>query len=101
MAMSSIPQIGTSFNPSFKPIMEEPRQAISVLSVEPGEGDLLGTVDIKIGGLILRQLKVRRGRGESIFLNLPSVKNKETGQRHVLYEITSPFLEEAARKEIL
>lgn len=76
-----------------------PYRAITVTGVQPGEGDTIATFNVKVGSVIVRKVTLRRGRGNSTYVNYPATKD-EYGRWVHLVEIVSPALEAAVRAEI-
>lgn len=76
-----------------------PYKSITASNVQPGQGDVIATLDLKVGSILIRRVSVRRGRGDATFVNYPSRKNKH-GKWLPLVEILSPALETAVREEI-
>jgi hypothetical protein len=78
---------------------DTPYKSIQVTEIQPGQDDTVATFTVKIGSVLVRRVSLRRGRGDSIFVNWPSFKN-EHGRWVHLVEIVSPSLEAAVREEI-
>lgn len=76
-----------------------PYRSIVVSNVKMGEGDVIATMDVKIGSVIVRNVSLRRGRGNSTHVNYPAFKNEDGRWVH-LVEIVSPALESAVNAEI-
>jgi hypothetical protein len=66
-------------------------QAIAVTNLQPGSGSVIARCDLKLGGIFVRNVTLRRGRNNSTFLNFPSYRNKEGKWIH-LVELVSPAL---------
>ena len=78
---------------------EEKYRSIAALNVAPGIGDLICTLDLKIGGLTIRQICVRRGRKDVVYVNFPRAR---IGDKWVdVIEVTSTSLLAACRQVAL
>lgn len=75
-----------------------PQKAIQVSNIRPGVGDDIAICSVKIGGLFIRSVIVRRGRGGHTYVNFPSVRQGDGWVK--LVEITSPQLLAAVEQEI-
>lgn len=82
-------------------VLSDPRSTVRVLSSVKGEGPLIATVDVKVGGLLIRRVKVRRGRNNFTYVDFPSVRDNETGKWIHYIEFSSKALEEFVRANIL
>ena len=74
-------------------------QSIAATNIQPGEGDIIATCDLKVGGLLIHHVRVRRGRNGSAFVNLPSIRMN--GHWIDAVEITSVPLRDACRQVVL
>lgn len=77
-----------------------PYRAIIVTNIQPGNDDEIASFDVKIGGVLVRRVSLRKGRNDSTYVNFPSHKNEHGRWVHVV-EITSPALDVAVRQEIV
>jgi hypothetical protein len=93
--MSTIPQLA-------KP-QQAPYQAIAVSDIQRGKGAVIATFTLKIGGIFVRNVTLRRSRRGATYLNFPSYRN-EHGRWVHLVEIRSQkledFIQQAAHKAI-
>lgn len=96
----NLSQSATSFNPQIA-LIPDPHRIITALNVFRGEGRTIATLDLKIGGLLIRRIRVVRGRGNITHINYPATKDAETGQWVHLVEFSSQELEATARAAIL
>jgi len=79
----------------------EPRPAyrvIAVSNVRVGDGDTIATLDLKLGGLLIHDVKVRRGRQGATYINLPRIR--VDGKWVDAIEILSPALEDFVRQTV-
>jgi hypothetical protein len=98
--MTSLAQKATFFDNSIEIRGSEPSyQTIVASNVRRGDGNLIATCDLKIGGIFIRGVRVRRGRAGSVFINYPSTRLGDNWVK--LVEITSRPLEEAVRQVVL
>ena len=91
------PPQGTDLLPVGSP--STPYRSIAVTNITPGQEDVVATFDVKIGGVVVRQVSLRRGRNNSTYVNYPNYKNDDGKWVH-LVEIISPALESAVCQEI-
>ncbi len=75
-------------------------RTIEVTDVARGTGDILATCTARIGGVTIRGVTVRRGRGNATYINYPSRKDSHGRWLHLVV-ITSPGLEAAVRDAVL
>jgi DNA-binding cell septation regulator SpoVG len=75
-----------------------PYHSIAVTDLQLGEDALIATCNLKVGGLLIHHVKVRRGRN-GIFVNLPSIRIN--GHWIDAVEITSAPLRDACRQVVL
>lgn len=76
-----------------------PYRSIAIFDIQPGQDDIVATFSVKIGGITVRKVSLRRGRNDSTYINFPAFKN-EHGRWAPVVEILSPALEAAVRQEI-
>lgn len=74
-------------------------KTIQVTNIRLGQGDIIATLDVRVGGIFIRNVSLRRGRGDTIYVNYPSFRNEHGRWVHSI-EITSPQLEAYLREEI-
>lgn len=82
------------------PIYDKTYRSIAVTNVRLGQGDTVATLDLKVGGVFIRRVHLRRGRGGSVYLNFPSFKN-EHGRWLSFVEITSQPLADAINHAVM
>lgn len=102
--MTTVAQERPHFNTDTRLQLEKHRntpayQSIVASNIQPGEGDVVATCDLKVGGLLIRRVKVRRGRQGATYVNLPSVRLDDLWTDTI--EFTSKPLEAACYQAVL
>ena len=74
-------------------------RTIAAINVQRGDGDIIATCDLKVGGLLIRGVRVRRGRQGTTYVNFP--RRHVNGQWVDIIEITSTPVGDACRQVVL
>lgn len=99
MVESSIQHCVNPINRTASCSNSEPHeQLVAVLNITRGVGPLVATCDVKLGGVLIRGVRVRRGRG-GMFVNMPSVRDRETGAWTQIVEL-NPHMADLARQAV-
>lgn len=82
-----------------QPTPQKQRPLFEVLCIEPGSGSIIAICSLRLGGLTIYGVCVRRGRGGSTYVNMPSVRRQ--GRWAPAVELVSDKLRSSVEAEVL